>query len=150
MIYSYLGSVLSLFFIFCFLYGIRLMNHVRTALKGNIIGAISMLGVIIITLVSHGILNHTWIWASLLIGVVIGYFLAVKVSMIQMPQLVALLNGFGGGASAISSYIVLSQADTISFVTLITGCFALTIGGITLSGSMIAAAKLHRLINQKP
>lgn len=67
-----------------------------------------------------------------------------------MPQLVALLNGFGGGASAITSYISLSRGDTISFVTIMTGCLALTIGGITLSGSLIAAAKLHRIINQKP
>jgi len=150
MISSHLNSVLSLLFISCFLYSIKLMNHARTAMKGNILGAISMLGVILITLVSNGILNNILIWASIITGLVIGCFFGVKVSMIQMPQLVAFLNGTGGGASAITSYVVLSHTDKLSFATIFTGCLALAIGGITLSGSLIAAAKLHRIINQKP
>ena len=142
--------LVSILFVIGFLFGIRLMNKPRTALKGNLLVAFSMLGVIILTLVSNGILNHNVVWISLTVGAVAGYFLAVKVSMMQMPQLVAFLNGSGGGASAITSFIVLWKTDILSLGTLSTGYLALAVGGITLSGSLVAAGKLHRIIGQKP
>lgn len=150
MIHSGSELAFSLLFVLGFLFGIRLMNKPGTALKGNLLVAFSMLGVIGLTLVTNGILNNTLIWISIAIGGLVGYFLAVRVSMMQMPQLVAFLNGSGGGASAITSFIALSRTETLSVSTLSTGYLALAVGGITLSGSLIAAAKLHRLIKQKP
>lgn len=150
MIHSFSELFVSVLFVLGFLFGIRLMNRPQTALKGNLLVAFSMLGVMCLTLISNSILNNKVVWISIVIGGLIGYFLAVKVSMMQMPQLVAFLNGSGGGASALTALIVLYRAETLSWGTLSTGYLALAIGGVTLSGSLIAAGKLHRLLKQKP
>ncbi|HBG16342.1 MAG TPA: NADP transhydrogenase subunit beta, partial [Firmicutes bacterium] len=87
--------------------GIKLMSSPKTAVEGNLLGAVCMAGAIILTLVSNQIVSLPILWVGMLIGSVLGYMLAVKVAMIQMPQMVALLNGLGGGSSAIVSWLVL-------------------------------------------
>jgi NAD(P) transhydrogenase subunit beta len=58
---------------------------------------------------AEGIVDLKLLWVSMAIGSAIGYYLSVKVAMIQMPQMVALLNGLGGGSSAIVSLTLLGQ-----------------------------------------
>lgn len=136
----------GIFFVLLFLGGIRLMSSPRTAQMGNLLGAIGVLSAVLYTLFAAGIVDMTGILIPVGIGAVIGYFLAVRVSMIQMPQLVALLNGLGGGASAATALAALGSGVASVF----TASLALLVGGVTLGGSLLAAAKLARLLPQKP
>ena len=133
-----------------FLGGVKLMQSPETAVKGNSLGAFCMLGAIVMTLMSNGIINDTILWLSLSAGGLIGYWIAIKVTMIQMPQLVAFLNGLGGGASAVTALLVLLHMSPVGLTTGFTGALALSTGSVTLSGSMIAAAKLDQKITQQP
>ncbi len=143
-------NTLLFLFVIGFLYGIKLMSSPKKAVKGNLLGAFSMLFAILVTLISHGIISQGILWISLAAGGLIGYMLAIKVAMIQMPQLVALLNGMGGGASAVTAFVVLGNTYGDSIITRFTGGLALLVGCVTLSGSMIAAAKLDQRIKQQP
>jgi NAD(P) transhydrogenase subunit beta len=143
-------NIFALILVFGIVWGIKLMSSPKTAVKGNLLGAVSIFGAIILTLVGQNIVNNTVVWVSIAVGGTIGYFIAMKVAMIQIPQLVALLNGFGGGASAFVALMALLSSDGLTSFSKFTGSLALTVGAITLSGSMIAAAKLARLMDQQP
>ena len=142
--------ILQLLFIAGFIYGIRLMSSPKTAVKGNLLGALAMFGAIVVTLISEGILTLPVLWAGLLVGSALGVWLAQKVLMIQMPQMVALLNGLGGGASALVALMVVYQEPTLTTFTWFTTGLAIVVGGITLSGSFVAAGKLHGKLSQRP
>lgn len=140
----------QLIFIAGFIYGIRLMSSPKTAVAGNLLGAGAMFGAILFTLLSEGIITLPLLWAGLLVGSALGVWLALKVLMIQMPQMVALLNGLGGGASALVALVVVMQAPALSSFTWLTTGLAIIVGGITLSGSLVAAGKLHGRLAQRP
>lgn len=142
--------ILQLLFIAGFIYGIRLMSSPKTAVKGNLLGALAMFGAVVVTLVSEGILTMPLLWAGLLVGSALGAWLAQKIMMIQMPQMVALLNGLGGGASALVALMVVYQDPTLTTFTWFTTGLAIVVGGVTLSGSLVAAGKLHGKLNQRP
>ena len=73
----------------------------RTARRGNMLGATAMLIAIVTTLVELGTIDYKWILIGLVVGGAIGALAALRVEMTAMPEMVALLNGFGGGASAL-------------------------------------------------
>ena len=85
----------------CFILAFKGLAHPRTAVRGNLIGAIGMLLAIVVTLLDKHILSYTAIFAGMLVGGAIGALLATRVKMTSMPEMVALLNGFGGGASVL-------------------------------------------------
>ena len=86
----------------CFIYGLKMLSHPRTARNGNIIASIGMLIAVIITVyLGRTDISLTMLGIAIVIGSIIGAFFAVRVEMTQMPQLVAIFNGFGGGASAL-------------------------------------------------
>lgn len=131
--------------------GIRLMNSPKTARRGNLLGAGCMLIAISATMISNQIVPVKALWISMALGAVIGCLLAVYVTMTQMPQLVALLNGFGGAASAIVAFVVLTGSTAaISGVTRLTGAIALVVGSVTFSGSLVAVAKLDGRMTSLP
>lgn len=145
-LYYILCAVLSL----GVLGGIYLMSKVERASLGNRLSAVCMLCAIIINLLRYNIIGVTELWGGLLMGAGVGVFLVNKSKMMLMPQLVALLNGLGGLASSIAAALVLNNMGAkISFEGF-AGAIALLVGGFTFSGSMIAAGKLHRLLNQRP
>ena len=146
---------ISLLCILGIILGIRLMNSPKTAKYGNLLGAISLACAVIVTLVKNDIIDNTLLWIAIAIGGIAGYYLAARVTMLKMPQMVALLNGLGGGASALVAVVILlgdQGAFGLSFAlfTVITSVLALIVGGITFSGSMIATAKLEQRISQRP
>ncbi|MGM0602432.1 MAG: NAD(P)(+) transhydrogenase (Re/Si-specific) subunit beta, partial [Bacillota bacterium] len=127
------------------------MSSPKTAVRGNMIGAVSMLGAVILTLTYNNILDNMLLWSAILVGGAVGLYMAKKVEMIQMPQMVALLNGFGGGASAlVASIMLFSDFNQLSTASRFTSGLALMVGAVTLSGSLIASAKLDRRMKQKP
>ncbi len=141
--------------------GISLMSKVRRASLGNLLSAFALLAGVVFTLLTTRteagmpIVSAWTLYPSLLIGTLIGGFLAQRVQMIQMPQMVALLNGLGGAASAlvgILSVVGIGGKATIdqSAFELLTGYLAIGVGMITLVGSLVAAGKLHRVLPQKP
>jgi len=141
---SYLIS--SIFFIL----GIKKLSSPKTARQGNLYAAVGMAIAIIVTLLDQHILTYEWIIMGVIIGSAAGTILALKVPMTGMPQMVGMLNGFGGGASTL---VALSEfykiTPNIPVNTGIAIILSILIGGITFTGSMIAFGKLQGLVTGK-
>lgn len=136
-----------------FILGLKGLTHPRTAVKGNRMGAIAMLIAVVVTLFDQQIVDYQMIIAGLVIGTVIGAFLAIKVEMTSMPELVAAFNGFGGIASSLVAGAALvhaidtSSADLANYQFTISTVVSGLIGAITFTGSFIAFGKLKGLIS---
>ena len=106
-----------------FIYGLKMLSHPRTARNGNLIASLGMLIAIIVTVYLGTDLDFSKILIAMAIGSIIGAFFAIRVEMTQMPQLVAIFNGIGGGASALvasSEFLKNSEASIESSIFLIT------------------------------
>ena len=137
-----------------FIFGLKKLGHPRTAPYGNQLGALGMLVAVITTVLSMhlaGGAEWTLIVAGMIVGSSIGYWMAVKVEMTGMPELVALFNGFGGAASAlvalseVTKYI--NDASTLPTgleltVTMVAAGLSALVGWMTLTGSLLAMYKL--------
>ena len=87
-----------------FIVGIKRLNSPSTARRGNQIAAVGMLIAIVATLVSRRVLSPEMIVGGLAVGTLLGWLLATRVQMTQMPEMVAALNGLGGGASVLVAW----------------------------------------------
>ena len=130
------------------LIGLILMSKPEKARFGNGLSALCTLIAVAVALYNYKVLPSTTIWVSIAAGVVFSVIIALKVKMIQMPQLVALLNSFGGLSSALVAYLSFSKSDDAFSAT--AAVIALIIGFVTFTGSVIAAGKLHKVLPQKP
>jgi H+-translocating NAD(P) transhydrogenase subunit beta len=137
-----------------FFLGLKYLGSPATARKGNAIAAVGMLLAIVATLFYQQVLNYSLILAGIGVGSLIGTIGAYRVAMTSMPQMVGLLNGLGGGAStliAVGEFWRLMDAGLIpSMDNRITTVLSILIGGITLTGSLVAFAKLQELISGSP
>jgi proton-translocating NAD(P)+ transhydrogenase subunit beta len=145
------GALVNLVYLIAavlFIFGIKGMTHPRTAVRGNLLGALGMLLAVLVTISQ---LNVMPIWLALVgiaIGTAAGYIMAMKVQMTQMPQLVGLFNGFGGlasllvaGAETVRGFSDSANVAESAFAAGITGL----IGAVTFTGSMVAAGKLQEM-----
>ena len=137
----------------CFIYGLKRLSHPKTARNGNMIASLGMLLAILATIIPDALsdsssLNFTMIGIAMIIGSIIGGFFAIKVEMTQMPQLVAIFNGFGGGASAFVAAESFGAQDSMFFT--ISVVLSLVVGTLTFTGSFIAFGKLQGLVTTKP
>lgn len=133
-----------------FVVGIKGLTKPKTAVRGNLLAAAGMGVAAVVTLLNEHIVTYEVIIAGVVVGGLIGAVMAKKVQMTAMPQMIALLNGFGGGASfsvASAEFFRGSATDTVSIIA--TGA-AVLIGAVTLTGSLVAFAKLQELIDGKP
>jgi NAD(P) transhydrogenase subunit beta len=133
-----------------FIYGLKMLGSPATARRGNFISAIGMFLAVITTLLHNEVIEFQWILLGFIIGAVIGAFAARLVAMTQMPEMVALFNGFGGIASLLvgwEAYHSNPLGDTFTMVTIF---LSILIGGVTFSGSLIAFGKLSEIIGGKP
>jgi NAD(P) transhydrogenase subunit beta len=131
-----------------FILGIKGLTKPKTAVSGNRMAALGALIAIAATLLHRDIVDYKIIIGGAIVGGLIGFGLASKVKMTAMPQLIAVLNGFGGGASvAIALVEYLKGAGTADSITLLATTLAILIGAVTLTGSVIAFAKLQELIS---
>ncbi|MEG2233371.1 MAG: NAD(P)(+) transhydrogenase (Re/Si-specific) subunit beta [Oscillospiraceae bacterium] len=144
-VYYIICSVLAL----AVLGGIAMLSKVKTAVAGNAVCMAAMLCAIVVTLYFDGAIAMWQLYLLLAAGLLFGLIWASKVKMIEMPQVVALLNGIGGLASAIVGAVELVNEDSTVFGNT-TAAIALSIGAITFFGSLIAAAKLAKVIDGKP
>jgi NAD(P) transhydrogenase subunit beta len=137
-----------------FIVGLKLMSSPDTARRGNLLGALGMLVAIVTTLTDQAIIDFTFVIIGLIVGGSIGAFLALRVQMTDMPQMVGLLNGFGGGAStlvAYAEYMRIAEGTAIGTVDgLVALVLSLLIGTVTFTGSMIAFAKLQGVMKSAP
>ena len=131
-----------------FIIGLKGLTHPRTAVRGNQIGAAAMLLAVIVTVLYNG-LDPVLIPLGVVVGGIIGAVLAVRIQMTAMPQLVALFNGLGGGASVlVAGGFLAGNADNVDALTAAVGtatAISGIIGAVTLTGSLVAFGKLQEL-----
>jgi NAD(P) transhydrogenase subunit beta len=135
-----------------FIMGLKGLTRPKTAVRGNLLGALGMLVAIVATLVNQDIVKDYKIIAlGIGIGSVIGYILATRIQMTKMPELVAMFNGLGGGASALVAasefYTKSSGAAALDLKFTSATVASVLIGGVTLTGSLVAFGKLSGKIN---
>jgi NAD(P) transhydrogenase subunit beta len=137
-----------------FIIGLKYLSHPRTAVRGNLLGAAGMLIAIVVTLLNRRIVSFEIIIAGFILGAAIGTILARKIQMTGMPQLVALFNGFGGGASVLVAGSALieaaGKAHSMPYQLTIAGVASGLIGAVTFWGSLIAFGKLQGVVPEKP
>ncbi len=133
-----------------FIFGLMQGTHPRTAKNGNLIAAGGMLIAVVTTLMLDGIGNWGVIIGGLVVGSAVGYIASVRVQMTEMPQMVALYNGVGGGAVALIAWSEFRHESGYELETFIPILFAAVIGSVSFWGSNIAFAKLQDLIPTKP
>jgi NAD(P) transhydrogenase subunit beta len=150
-LYDLIGLVAGI----CFILALKGLSSPKSARRGNLIGALgaTVATVIVFFYANDGkaLNNQTLILAAIGFGVVVGVPAARKVQMTQMPQLVALFNGVGGGAAAlvaIVEYLKLGSDATTAVV--VATVFTVIVGCISFSGSIITFLKLQELMTTRP
>ena len=131
-----------------FIIGIKQGTSPTTAKRGNMIAAVGMAVAVVTTLLLDGIGNWGVIFGGLLVGGAIGVIASIRVQMTEMPQMVALYNGVGGGAVALIAWSEFrhGMGGDFPLEELIPILFSAVIGSISFWGSNIAFAKLQDLI----
>jgi NAD(P) transhydrogenase subunit beta len=136
-----------------FIYGLSGLTGPKTAVRGNRIAAVGMAVAVIATLLVPEVHNLGLIILGVAIGTAVGVPAARQVKMTQMPQMVALFNGVGGGAVALIAWVEFREsggfAEVPTYVAIFS-VFAAIIGSVSFWGSNIAFAKLQELIDGKP
>ena len=132
-----------------FILGLKGLTRPRTAVRGNLLGACGLLVAVVVTLLEAG-LDYRLIVGGLIVGAVIGAVFAIRVQMTEMPQMVALFNGFGGAASTLVAGANLVQTSSFTVDVLVATAMSGMIGAVTFSGSLIAWGKLkeYRRLDQ--
>lgn len=151
-----------------FIFGIKGLTKPRTAVRGNQLAASGMFLAVIVTLLDQQIVSYGWIIMGVLIGGGIGAVMATRVQMTSMPQMVAMLNGFGGAASlfvaaasfldatgnpgiqAQAAELMGAEANSEAVINMIAIGLTVLIGSVTFTGSLVAFAKLQELIDGQP
>ncbi len=135
-----------------FILGIKKLSHPRTARNGNMIAFIGMMIAIVATLIAkHEFeIDFQLIAIGIVVGIIIGATFAIKVEMTQMPQMVAIFNGFGGGASALVAAAEFLKTGEITTFTLGTIVLSVFVGTLTFTGSFIAFGKLQGFVSGQP
>ncbi|GJL64243.1 MAG: NAD(P) transhydrogenase subunit beta [Nitrospirales bacterium] len=135
-----------------FILGLKGLTHPRTAVRGNLLGATGMFVAVILTLANQRIVSFEMILLGIVIGGAIGAVLAIKIQMTEMPELVALFNGFGGIASVLVAGAALFESAQGTDVPIIQLTIAIAasglIGAVTFWGSLVAFGKLKGLVNE--
>ncbi len=134
-----------------FILGLKKLSSAKTARAGNQLAMSGMLIAMIATLFDKGVLDYTYIIAGIAIGGIIGAVSAKRVQMTNMPQMVALFNGVGGGSSAlIASAEYMRMTGTPEMEVSVTLLLSLFVGTLTFTGSYIAYAKLQGTMTSAP
>lgn len=132
-----------------FIVGIKRLGSPATARSGNQLAATGMLIGIVVTMFDREIFSFEFIIAGIIIGALLGAIAAKKVQMTAMPEMVAVFNGFGGGASALVAWGEFARVEPalIPADGLVTTGLSILIGSITFTGSFIAFGKLKGFIS---
>jgi NAD(P) transhydrogenase subunit beta len=145
------NPILDFLYLICiilFIVGLKRLSSPDTAKKGNMIAAIGMGAAILITMfypMEGSSNNYIWIFGGLVIGGVIGFVAAKRVKMTKMPEMVSLFNGLGGACSmliAAVEFVNLPEGTPMLSSQVLIIIFALFVGSIAFTGSIVAWGKL--------
>lgn len=131
-----------------FILALRGLSSPRTARRGNLIGALGAVIAVVTVFLSARLDNIPLILAAIAVGSAVAAPVARRVKMTQMPQLVALFNGVGGGAAALVALLELSHAEDPWLRLAIV--FTLLVGAVSFAGSGVTFAKLQELMTTRP
>jgi NAD(P) transhydrogenase subunit beta len=132
-----------------FVFGLKMLASPVSARKGNLLSALGMLLAVISTLFDQNILTFQWIIVGVVIGSAAGAFVAYRAAMTQMPEMVALLHGFGGLASVFVDWVAFHTESHPDSVVTVSIYLSIVIGSVTFTGSCIAWGKLSERIPGK-
>ncbi|GAA1686171.1 NAD(P)(+) transhydrogenase (Re/Si-specific) subunit beta [Microcella alkalica] len=132
----------------CFILALKGLSSPKSARRGNLIGAAGAVIALVTVFLSTELDNVALIIATILVGSAIAAPVSRKVAMTQMPQLVALFNGVGGGAAALVALLELTHVEGIGAVAAV--AFTVLVGAVSFSGSVITFAKLQELMPTRP
>ncbi len=151
------GTIVQLAYLLAavlFIMGMSRLSSAKTARSGNSMAAVGMLIAIVATLLKADVVDYVTVAAGVVIGSALGAVLATRIEMTAMPQMVALLNGFGGLASALVAsaelYNYFRAGETPTGIVPIAIVLGALIGAITFTGSLVAFAKLQELMSGSP
>ena len=153
-----------------FIFGLKRLSKVRTARGGNQLAAVAMALAVAGTLLELNFtgperaIDYRWIAGGVAVGAVVGIFAAYRVAMTAIPEMVALFNGLGGGASALVAAAVVwrslvektgvtgTAAENLvgGAADAVTISVSVVVGGLTFSGSLVAFLKLRGRIKDGP
>jgi len=153
-----LSAFLYLISSVCFIMALRGLSHPTTARQGNTFGMVGMAIAIGTTLALPSVLSYEMIILGILIGGAVGAFIAYKIEMTALPQLVAGFHSLVGLAACFVAVAAFFQPEAygigtfgaIKTASLIEMALGLAIGAITFTGSIVAFAKLQGLVSGKP
>ena len=132
-----------------FIIGIKMLGRPERARRGNMVSALGML-IAIASALFECCLSFSLVIAGMVVGACIGVIAARKVKMTSMPQMVAILNGFGGLASLLvgwENYHSMPESNLFITIAIV---LAVLIGGVAFSGSLVAYGKLAERISGRP
>ena len=134
-----------------FILALKGLSSPRSARRGNLLGAAgALLATIVLFFSGIKLSNLILILVALLVGSVIGWVSARRVQMTQMPQLVALFNGVGGGAAALVSVVEYLEYGAADRLILAATVFTVVVGSVSFSGSIVTFLKLQELMTTRP
>ena len=135
----------------CFILALKGLSGPRTARAGNLLGAAAAVVGCAVVFFYLDLQNVPLILGAVAVGTAGGLVGARRVQMTQMPQMVALFNGVGGGAAALVALLELQHMDDASgWFALAATAFTVVVGSISFSGSVITFMKLQELMTSRP
>ena len=148
LIFSLIGLTAGVLFILA----LKGLSHPKTARRGNLLGALgATIAIILVFFELEEIENLWWIIGAIAFGLAVGVPAARKVQMTNMPQLVALFNGVGGGAAALVAIVeYLKHSEDMAVAFLIFTVFTVIVGCVSFSGSIVTFLKLQELMTTRP
>jgi NAD(P) transhydrogenase subunit beta len=142
------AAILYLIAAACFILALKGLSSPKTARRGNLIGAFGALVALVTVFLSMKIDNLPWVLLTIAVGSAIAAPISRRVQMTQMPQLVALFNGVGGGAAALVALLELPHSESPWSALAI--AFTILVGSVSFAGSCITFAKLQELMTTRP
>ena len=143
----HIQNLVYIFASILFITGIKMLGKESTAAKGNLLSATGMFMAVSITALD--ISSPIIIFSGILLGALIGSFIALKVKMTSIPEMVALFNGFGGFATLLIAFSEYNSAINLEIPKYVLVLLTIYIGGVTFTGSIIAFGKLSEKIKIK-
>ncbi|MBA3310123.1 MAG: NAD(P)(+) transhydrogenase (Re/Si-specific) subunit beta, partial [Nocardioidaceae bacterium] len=140
----------------CFILALKGLSSPKTARNGNLIGAFGAVLACATVFFAEDLDHLAPILVAIVVGTVVGVFGAQRVQMTQMPQLVALFNGVGGGAAALVALLELHDIVAVAGLTevpkfdLAATAFTILVGSVSFAGSLVTFAKLQELMPTRP
>jgi len=139
-----------------FVLALKGMSHPRTAVRGNQMGSLGMLIAIVATVVGQQVVSFPVILAGMAVGGLVGVLMATRPAMTNIPQVVALFNGFGGAASFLAVGASLQEvvepgaAAALDLQFTVSAAVSALIGAVAFTGSVVAFGKLQGIMTERP